>query len=130
MKKSSYKFTIDSNKGLREYNQDACFIGRNKNGQILCVLCDGIGSEEHSEVASRTIVNTFQTSFAKKKKVKNFYRFYNKSVKKSIKAISKKNTPGEKLGSTLCCLLITGDTAEMANIGDSRIYYFNYEESS
>jgi len=123
MSKSNYIFSGATIKGLREYNQDSYFIKKNKSNQIICVVCDGIGSEEHSEIASRTLTYTFEKEFSKKTKIKNFYKFYNSCIKKSVRTINKIVNNNQKVGSTICCLLLTGDKAEMANLGDSRIYY-------
>jgi len=144
MNKSNYVFSAQTNKGIREYNQDSCLVTKNKSNQLLCVVCDGIGSEEHSEIASRTLTHIFEQKFLKRKKIHNFYRFYNSCIKKALKIIedASKNiheTDEEKkiekpkkirIGSTICCLLITGDKAEMANLGDSRIYYYDVEKNT
>jgi protein phosphatase len=123
--KTNILITAHSEKGTRERNEDFYSVQTNKNGQVLAIICDGIGGDEDSQIASKTVVLNFESLFKKKKKIINFVSFYNTVLKKTLKIINAKSKKNSKMGTTVCVVLITGNKAEMANIGDSRIYYFN-----
>jgi protein phosphatase len=126
MKKNfNYKISYASETGLRERNEDAFFIGKNKTKQLLAVVCDGIGSDDESQIASHLTTEAFKRAFTKKIKVCNFYRFYNKCISTVSKQISRTSaTKNIKMGTTIVCSLITGNKVECASMGDSRIYHY------
>jgi serine/threonine protein phosphatase PrpC len=71
--KINFKYNISSatNKGIRPINEDACFVGFNKAGQCLAIICDGIGSQDDSQIASLITVETFTQSFNKHRAIHN-----------------------------------------------------------
>ena len=42
-------YSYNSNKGRKEKNEDAIAVMKNKQGEVLAVVCDGVGS--HSNAA-------------------------------------------------------------------------------
>jgi serine/threonine protein phosphatase PrpC len=71
--KTTLKFNISTstNKGTRPINEDANFVGINKSGQYLAIVCDGIGSQDDSQIASLITVETFSKSFSKHRHIYN-----------------------------------------------------------
>jgi serine/threonine protein phosphatase PrpC len=43
----------------------------NKSGQYLAIVCDGIGSQDDSQIASLVAVEVFAKSFEKKRRIRN-----------------------------------------------------------
>ena len=37
-------YSYNSNKGRKEKNEDAVSVAKNKQGEVLAVVCDGVGS--------------------------------------------------------------------------------------
>ncbi|MDR2636682.1 MAG: protein phosphatase 2C domain-containing protein [Mycoplasmataceae bacterium] len=118
-----------SEKGRRERNEDFYVSAYNKSNQLLVVVCDGIGGDDDSQVASRLLANNFLIGFKKKKKIHNFSWFYNHILKKASRDITKHTKNGKVMGTTICVVLVTGNLVETANMGDTRIFYFSYEQN-
>jgi protein phosphatase len=118
-----------SEKGRRDNNEDFFITTYNKAGQLLVVVCDGIGGDDDSQVASRLLANHFLITF-KKKRVRNFARYYNHVLKKATKDITKHTPEGKTMGTTICAVMVTGNIVETANMGDSRIYYYSYQNNN
>jgi serine/threonine protein phosphatase PrpC len=120
-----YKISVASDKGTRETNED--FYGILENHKdILLVLCDGVGSEQDSDIAAKITVKTFLTRF--KKRFPLFFcfsRFYNNCIKASLRKLRKLTNKNQGMGTTLCVVYIHKNIAQCANIGDSRIYYYS-----
>jgi len=126
-----YKFSYFCAQGIREYNQDACFVDKNKYNQVFGIVCDGVGSEKHSEVASTTMVGTCAYHFANEEKI-NFLDFYNKCLDESYREIGttmSREYRGASSSTTVVCTLITDDIANISWIGDSRVYYFSSKKN-
>ncbi|GMO15950.1 MAG: protein phosphatase 2C domain-containing protein [Mycoplasmoidaceae bacterium] len=114
--------------GRRDRNEDCNFYAFNNSNQMLAIVCDGVGGEEDSHIASKALCDTFEQQFSKHKKIKRFPSFYNKCLKKATKIINLKSK-GRTMGTTVCAVLITDNIAETANMGDSRIYYHGYKNN-
>ncbi|MBW8012194.1 MAG: Stp1/IreP family PP2C-type Ser/Thr phosphatase [Chloroflexi bacterium] len=119
---------------IYEINEDSVLslVGSTKKrgSYGLLIVADGIGGHKAGEVASQLVVDTIQQELEpllKKNKAKPILK--NKlyqAVKKANKVVYEQanNNPQEvgDMGSTLTCALITGNTAIIANVGDSRTY--------
>ncbi|MCQ2747926.1 MAG: protein phosphatase 2C domain-containing protein [Mycoplasmoidaceae bacterium] len=71
MMKKRIKFAIKSLKGRRKANQDALACAYNKANDFIAIVCDGVGSIQHSEHASQITVDTFCDEFIKTNKILN-----------------------------------------------------------
>ena len=71
MKAKDNLFNISSASiaGIRKINEDACWVGCNAHKQCMAIVCDGIGSQEGSQNASRFIVDFFREEFSKRKRI-------------------------------------------------------------
>lgn len=82
----------------------------------IYAVCDGVGGESAGELASLMAVEILsQCSY------KNILE-YIETANKSICSVIKKT--GKRMGSTLALLKIEADSAEIYNVGDSRVYMF------
>jgi serine/threonine protein phosphatase PrpC len=129
-KQTCINFSYHTAKGLRDINEDAYWQGINKSNQILCVLCDGIGSQDDSQIASQITVKEFQDYFSKRRKIYNCKKMFHICLERAYKKItncSNKDLNGKKIGTTLVVLFINNDQATCFNlvIHVSIIFHYN-----
>ena len=109
----------------RQANEDSCFVTETPNGYLF-VVCDGmgghIGGAEASRIAVHSIVDFFMA---------NEYRDLRQALADSlfyangqILNFVYENPDLQGMGTTACILLIQGNKAYFAHMGDSRIYLF------
>jgi protein phosphatase len=126
-------YSAHTEKGLREKNEDNFFVGINESNQMLIVVCDGVGGDSSSQIASEIVVNAFKINFKKQPTVKEFKDFYNISLELGLKYINEVSEKlfknNEKMGTTVNAALIDGDKVYCANIGDSHTYHFLSKEN-
>jgi serine/threonine protein phosphatase PrpC len=127
--KNKVLISAHSEKGLRERNEDYFVTCSNDFNQTLAVVCDGIGGDDDSQIASRLLASLFEETFLKRKCIKNFSSFYNKVLISATKQINKRSTFNRIMGTTVCVVLVSENYVEMANMGDSRIYFHKYGSS-
>jgi protein phosphatase len=128
-----FNYSISTNRGLREINEDASWVGLNGNNQCLMVICDGIGSQDDSQIASFIAVDVFRKNFTKHSKIFNIDRFFNKCLKSSynnITDVANKKLNGRKIGTTLVVTFIDNNKVTTYNLGDSRLYHFSLINNS
>lgn len=127
-----------------DHNEDSVFTRvRSTEDQVaaLLIVADGVGGHKAGEVASKIVIDTI---------VDDFDSFLSSSPenqsrdnpdideleKNLIAAIEDANqaihqysddneTDAGNLGSTVTAALLVGDTAIVANVGDSRTYYYH-----
>lgn len=123
----------------RKNNQDAYGIqvADTPYGQLVfAVLCDGVGGMNCGELSSATVTKAFFDWFEQDflesfSGVSDFQAIANSwaslldDLNRSIKDFSLENQI--RTGTTVALLLLYEGQALMANIGDSRIYFFPYE---
>ena len=68
-------YSLATSAGVKRQNQDLAWVGFNKTGQCLAIICDGIGSEKNSDLASKIVLETFTKSF-----MKNGHIFFNRKM--------------------------------------------------
>lgn len=109
---------------VRQVNEDyfASFHGRFGS---LTLVCDGMGGHKGGELASRIAVEAIRNYFDGIREDADPKKELLESLKSANSAIlqeSGENPDLEGMGSTVVLLLIKGDQAYCAHIGDSRIY--------
>lgn len=106
-------------------NQDS--LGVNEEGALpIFVVADGMGGHEGGKLASHIVVDTLLGKFSKEAETKAPDIALNDCVHLAHKIIREKGKQNENLismGTTVSALVLDNDTAYLANIGDSRIYY-------
>jgi serine/threonine protein phosphatase PrpC len=123
-----YRYSISTEKGTREYNQDraACLEG---SDSVLLILGDGLGGHAGGDIAADILVDTASKAFLKVRTpvieepsmflaliLQNSHRAINRYAKKSARDIDPRTT------AVLC--LIQNGYAYWAHAGDSRLYLF------
>lgn len=105
----------------RKINQDA-FLKDDSMG--LYIVADGMGGHRGGEVASQLAVEVIQR-FCKENPLMSPRDLLDKSVNQSCQEIFKQSNENEELagmGTTVLALLISQETAYIAQVGDSRVY--------
>lgn len=122
-----------SDKGqYREKNQDRFFYRAYHDQQhffVIACVCDGIGSMEHSEIASEMVMQNLKEWYDWITKRKNHYDFENELVEElentareaneSIYIWSKEKQM--RIGCTMSTILVTDQKYYTFHVGDSRI---------
>lgn len=116
------RVTYVTRAGGRKTNED--YIGEGRKNKILCVVvCDGLGGHNSGEIASRTVVTTILKEFeAAPDFSKDALLRYIKKANIAVMDISLHDPECFGMASTAAVLLIKGNKALWANIGDTRLY--------
>jgi protein phosphatase len=119
-----YYYSGKTDIGLeRETNQD-CFGTANPAWGSIFILSDGFGHKEGGEFASQFAVDLFIKNYSREEpqNIKKFLEISFEEINEYIyfKKVSKYNNV--MLGCTIVVLIIKGETAHIAHIGDSRAY--------
>ena len=123
-----FSFHTDIGK-VRLTNEDQAIALTNASGNVLLVVCDGMGGQNKGDLASSLALHTIVTSFKNRKGFMNSYfaRLWVgaaiKEANKSIYEQSQSNPNYQGMGTTVTLLLIMKDTAIMGHVGDSRCYF-------
>ena len=122
----SYKTDIGR---IRLSNEDQAAAMINASGNVLLVVCDGMGGQNKGDLASSLAINTITASFKSRRGFLN--RYFAKlwvgqvirEANKSIYEQSQSNKSYHGMGTTITLLLIIKDTAILGHVGDSRCYF-------
>lgn len=120
---------------VRVSNEDQAIALTNASGNVLLIVCDGMGGQKKGDLASSLAIHTIVTSFKTKKGFFNTYFakvWVNKVIREANRCIYEQsvNNPNyQGMGTTITLLLIIKDIAILANAGDSRCYFLkNHHE--
>ena len=120
---------------VRLSNEDQAIALTNASGNVLLIVCDGMGGQKKGDLASSLAIHTIVTSFKMKKGFFNTYFakvWVSKVIREANKCIyeqSINNNNYQGMGTTITLLLIIKDIAILANAGDSRCYFLkNHHE--
>lgn len=113
----------------REVNQDSFGTANLAWGSIF-IVSDGFGHKEGGKFASQTAVDILINNYSKEEpqNLKKFLEISLEEINKYIyfKKVSQYNKA--MLGSTVVVLIIKGETAHIAHIGDSRVYIVSEDQ--
>ena len=122
----TYGFT---DRGLiRSSNQDSYIIAYNEIGDLLCVVCDGVGGGKSGDVASNFIVRYFSEHFSINKGFKDkddivlWIETNLKNANNELFALSTTKKEYFEMGTTFVALFISKVGKFVVNVGDSRAY--------
>ena len=110
---------------VRQANEDSCGFATVPNGELF-VVCDGMGGHVGGATASRIAVEQIIQHF-KAKHYPNIYQALHDALcRANIQIIGAANAePSLKgMGTTACIVLVDGNDAYIAHVGDSRIYLY------
>lgn len=120
-----------SDTGRKRANNEDSFLveeikGRSRTASsLICVVADGMGGQDHGEVASQAAVATFHDQTSKLHKVGSANGWLDYSTRLAhaeIKRQSARLNVTNGMGSTLIAALFCNDRCFLANVGDSRAY--------
>ncbi|MDR3163665.1 MAG: serine/threonine-protein phosphatase [Mycoplasmataceae bacterium] len=123
-----FNLSLATNRGIKEINEDASWTGINQAEQVFGIVCDGIGSEDDSQIASLITVDVFSSSFSKRRKIHGVEKWFKTCLKTAFDLIterSKKQLQSKKIGTTVLAILIEKDKVTTFNLGDTRLYHFS-----
>lgn len=114
---------------VRLSNEDQAIALTNASGNVLLVVCDGMGGQNKGDLASSLAVHTVITSFKSRRGFMNAYSgrmWVSKAIREANKSIyeqSQSNVNYRGMGTTITLLLIIKDIAILGHVGDSRCYF-------
>lgn len=110
---------------VRSHNEDSVIIVKNKNGDYLLAVADGMGGHSAGEIASSIAISylgkRFNETFVKMDKVGaiNWLRDNIVDINDLIFDYVKEHPESKGMGTTLVVALVTSEYILFANIGDS-----------
>lgn len=127
---ASYKTDVGT---FRKENQDSLIFLKNKTGQVLAVVCDGLGGHSCGDIASSMAVSMLKNFFHKTdwKKLKTDEQIYDwlrtsvNSIQDAMNEYILSHEEANDMGTTMVITLISNHKVYLVNIGDSRAYLFN-----
>lgn len=124
-----YSFALDLGK-IRVSNEDNATALINSSGDILLIVCDGMGGYKKGDFASRVIIDHFKDAFANKTRFLSritAMQWINIVIKKANKEIFAYAQMQEykDMGSTFVVTLIANNFAIVGYAGDSRCYFYD-----
>ena len=115
----------------RKNNEDNYAIVKNKDKDLLVVVCDGVGGGNAGEVASFETVNYFTNEFKKSSKLDDYntiIEYLNKHIDKIndiVYSLSTTTKEYKDMATTLTGFIKTKNHMISFNVGDSRVLIQN-----
>ena len=109
-------------------NQEKIFLNGTAENPCIFAVCDGMGGEEHGELASLTAVKVLEEHVEKIKlaassnHVDEAVQAFITDANDKICSVMRENS--FRMGTTLAIVVISDNFIKAYNIGDSRIYEF------
>lgn len=129
------KIKVHSSVGRRRSsNQDYADFFTNDFGQVLCVLCDGVGGHQAGDVASYKTTNFIGQAFLRhssaftKQSIEDWMLTIIRDANHYIYQMSLEETHLKGMGTTLVIATVIDQTLIMAHVGDSRLYVFGHDQ--
>ena len=118
-------YSYNSNKGRKEKNDDAVSVSKNKQGAVIGIVCDGVGSHSNAAYSSNYIVSTLEKewqdlTFANVNNMKNW--LYDRIENLNTELYTKSKDNQKKMGTTIVTVAIFDNQVVVYNIGDSSAY--------
>ncbi len=119
-----YSYLTDPGK-IRDHNEDSVTIVKNASGEVLMVVCDGMGGHKGGEIASSIAISSVGTRFMNASTVGNkedaisFLKEIVSEANVSLYKYTKENPESNGMGTTIVMALLTKDFLLFGNIGDS-----------
>lgn len=116
---------------VRKINQDSYVIATSSAGELLAIVCDGIGGGQAGDVASSLAISHFSsvfsnnTGFSDAKDAKAWIRKEISAANKHILSVGNEQTNLKGMGTTLTGVLLSNQGTFVMNVGDSRTYSFS-----
>ncbi len=116
---------------IRQINQDVCLTHYDSTlNTAILVVCDGMGGAKAGDIASAMAAESFmeymKSHMTKASNVIDFMQRMNEAVRIANSEVYEKSMNDADcagMGTTLVAAVITGNSAVIANVGDSRAYH-------
>ena len=124
-----YASKVDIGK-VRMNNEDRAATLTNSRGNILLIVCDGMGGANKGDLASSTAVEVISQEFQEKDRFSSKFiakQWVASVIRKANAEIFKQASHNQKyqgMGTTITLVLIVSDYMVIAQAGDSRAYSF------
>lgn len=119
---------------VRENNQDAFSFGNFDDGNCWAVVCDGMGGVSGGQVASgiciEKVSEALKRGYRKDMTVSSVKNLLTTAISASNSAVfkeSQENLELKGMGTTVVAVIMLGNIAVVAHVGDSRAYLINNE---
>lgn len=129
--KGQYFTKVDIGK-VRINNEDESQVFVNSSGNVLMVVCDGMGGHNKGNYASKLAVEMIKDEFLNINKFYNIFHvqyWLNKTIRLvngEIYRQANENPIYKEMGTTMVLVLLYKDKILVLNIGDSRAYFVKY----
>ena len=110
---------------VRKANEDSCGFSVVPNGDLF-VVCDGMGGHVGGATASKIAVEQIIQHFKAQHFQDVYQALYDALCRANIQILGEAaaNPSLKGMGTTACIVLVQGDDAYIAHVGDSRIYLY------
>ena len=114
---------------VRLTNEDQAIALTNASGNVLLIVCDGMGGQNKGDLASSLAIHTIVSSFKNKKGFNSAYfakLWVSRAIREANRCIyeqSQSNDSYRGMGTTVTLLLLVKDVAVLGHVGDSRCYF-------
>lgn len=115
---------IYTNKGCREYNEDAAAL-EEKDGNGIYIVADGLGGHINGQIASRCVTDALIESWNTHSKTEEQFLLNKQILSANQKLLELQKEMYCTMKSTIVALEINGSSAVWAHVGDSRLYYLH-----
>lgn len=114
---------------VRKANEDSCGFATVPNGELF-VVCDGMGGHVGGATASRIAVEQIIQHFQAQLYPNVYDALHDALCRANIQILGAADAdPSLKgMGTTACIVLVSGNDAYIAHVGDSRIYLFEAQK--
>ena len=119
---------------VRENNQDAYSVGSFDDGNCWAVVCDGMGGVSGGQVASAICIEkvseAIKRGYRAKMTVSSAKNLLTTAINAANSAVFKKSQEDfsvKGMGTTVVAVIVLGNLAVIAHVGDSRAYLLGDE---
>ena len=115
---------------VRMNNEDRTAALTNSRGNILLIVCDGMGGANKGDLASSIAIEVISQAFQEKDRFSNRFfakRWVANAIRQANSEIFRQASHNQKyqgMGTTITLVLIVNDYMVVAQAGDSRAYSF------
>lgn len=112
--------------GSREVNEDAYLMKKDGHGRFLFAVADGLGGHGRGEVASQAAIQVAADCFDRWEETTSMHDFLSGvmwSAQNEIMRLHRERGETNGMKTTCVLLVICGNRAMWAHVGDSRLYW-------
>ena len=120
---------------VRAQNQDVFRIEELDRHTVLAAVCDGMGGAKSGHIASRLAIDVFVDEVVRGYKASMSQEQVNQLLSGAVKLANftvfdqaRQHEEFSGMGTTLVAVLLSGKTATVVNVGDSRCYHITRED--